>query len=73
MSDDTFLRSAPEVAVALMANHVHGVFEARVPLAVEAALEVGCVASVARHAQRRPLGEGFELTEIQVRVSVGAL
>ena len=71
MSNDTFLRSAPEVAVALMAKHVRGVFEARTPLAVEAALEAGCVAAVARHAQRRPLGEGFDLAELQVRKESG--
>ena len=35
MSHDDFLRSAEEVAVSLMAPHVHGVYEARLPLAAE--------------------------------------
>ena len=141
MSHDAFLRSAEEIVVSLMAPHVHGVYEARLPLAaqvtaadgiiaipehatpnplstpivflctkqcrvsphchlctnsngcqpgnissikhvicsyaqlpcpccLQAALELGCVAAVPHHARRRPLGEGFDLAELQARPHV---
>ena len=42
------------------------VFEARLPLGWDAALTLGCCASVAPHATRRPLGETFSLTDLSV-------
>lgn len=66
MSDDTYMRLAPTLALKLCVPHVRGVYEARQPLAAEAALQLGCVVSVAQHAQHRPLGEGFSLTDLQV-------
>lgn len=67
MDDDKYMRKAPKLALQLCASHVRGVYEARLPLASVAALQLGCVMAVAQQAQRRPLGEGFALTDLQVR------
>ena len=65
MSDDAYSRAAPELALDLAQKHVHAVYETRLPLGAEAARQLGCVVVVARHAQRRPLGEGFDLSDLQ--------
>lgn len=65
MSDDVYMRAAPELALKMCAQHVSGVYEARLPLAHVAALQLGCVMNVAKHAQRRPLGEGFAVSDLQ--------
>jgi len=46
---------------------VSQVFEARLPLAWDAMLALGCCAVVAPHASARPLGEIFTLTDLSVR------
>ena len=46
---------------------IRGVFEARVPPEWTAALSTGCVAVVAPGAQRRNLGAGFDLKELQAK------
>lgn len=45
---------------------VQDVWEERMPLQLDAALAVGCVAAVAPEARLRPLSEGFALTDLQV-------
>ncbi len=66
MAEDEFRRRDAEIAVALSQPHVRDVWEERLPLALDAALSVGCVASVAPAVRSRPLSDGFDLTDLQV-------
>ncbi|KAK9830879.1 hypothetical protein WJX81_001263 [Elliptochloris bilobata] len=69
MEDAEFRRRAPEVALALAAPHVRDVFEERLPLAVDAALAMGCCAAVGVGARTRPLAEGFDRAELEMRTT----
>ena len=66
MSEEAYQDETAEVSLKLSQPHVRDVWEERMPLALEAALSVGCVASVAPAVRSRPLSEGYELVELQV-------
>ena len=66
MSEEAYQDETAEVSLKLSQPHVRDVWEERMPLALEAALSVGCVASVAPAVRSRPLSEGYELIELQV-------
>ena len=68
MSEEAYQEETAAVSLKLAQPHVRDVWEERMPLALEAALAVGCVASVAPAVRSRPLSEGYELTELQVHV-----
>ena len=67
MPDAEFRQRGNELAIALTEPHVKGVFEEKLPLALHAALQLGCVAAVAPEARPKPLQEGFDLADLQVR------
>ena len=69
MSEEAYQRESAEVSLKLSQPHVRDVWEERMPLALEAALSAGCVASVAPAVRDRPLSEGYDLVELQVCVS----
>ena len=52
------LNSSPELSA---------LAQERLPLAVDAALALGCCAGVGAAARERPLTEGFDCTELEVR------
>lgn len=54
------------ISLQLMSAGARGVYEGQLPLALHAALQLGCVATVAAGARGRPLGDGFDLEELQV-------
>lgn len=54
------------ISAKLAALHTRGVYEERIPLAMHAALTLGCVAHVSPPAQSRNLAEGFTLSEVLV-------
>ncbi len=66
LAEDEFRRREAEVAYALSQPHVRDVWEERMPLALDAALALGCVAAVAPAVRSRPLSDGFDLTDLQV-------
>ena len=72
MSEEAYQSETAEVSLKLSQPHVRDVWEERMPLALEAALSVGCVASVAPAVRSRPLSEGYELVELQVCTSIPA-
>ena len=49
----------------LMGTHIQGVYEDRLALDLHAVLAMGCVVTVAPGARSKPLGEGFQLCELQ--------
>lgn len=51
---------------------VLGVYESQLPAALQAVLQLGCCAGVARGARKRPLGEGFSLPELEMRTTAAA-
>lgn len=65
MPDAEFRQRANELAIALTEPHVKGVFEEKLPLALHAVLQLGCVAAVAPEARAKSLQEGFDLTDLQ--------
>ena len=72
MSEEAYQSETAEVSLKLSQPHVRDVWEERMPLALEAALSVGCVATVAPAVRSRPLSEGYDLIELQVCVPVSA-
>jgi DNA polymerase epsilon subunit 1 len=58
-----------QLSLQLLAAGARGVYESQLPLAASAALSLGCVVTVAPAARRRPLGEGFDLHELQMRTT----
>ena len=46
--------------------HIQGVYEDRLALDLHAVLALGCVVTPTPSARAKPLGEGFELRELQV-------
>lgn len=68
MSEEAYQDETAAVSLKLSQPHVRDVWEERMPLALEAALSVGCVASVAPALRSRPPSEGYELVELQVHV-----
>ncbi|KAK9824549.1 hypothetical protein WJX72_011249 [[Myrmecia] bisecta] len=54
----------------LAERHVKGVYEERLPLALHAALQLGCVAVVNPAARSRPLSEGFDLSDLQMKTTL---
>ena len=70
MSEEAYQRESAEVSLKLSQPHVRDVWEERMPLALEAALSAGCVASVAQAVRDRPLSEGYDLVELQVSISL---
>jgi hypothetical protein len=67
MAEQEFRRREAEVTFALSQPHVRDVWEERLPLALDAALSIGCVAFVAPAVRSRPLSDGFDVTDLQVR------
>ncbi|GBF92637.1 hypothetical protein Rsub_05251 [Raphidocelis subcapitata] len=53
------------LALQLLSAGASGVYEGQMPLRLQAALQLGCVATVAPAARGRPLGDGFDLEELQ--------
>ncbi|CAG9465602.1 unnamed protein product [Pedinophyceae sp. YPF-701] len=68
-----FRQGASTLALELAAPHVHGVYESRMPLQFRAAMDLGCIAAVAPHATDRPLNAVFEIGDLLVQSSAGAL
>ena len=66
MSEEEYQGKSAEVSLKLSQPHVRDVWEERMPLALEAALSAGCVASVAPAVRSRPMSEGYDLIELQV-------
>ena len=66
MSEEQYQSNSAAVSLKLSQPHVRDVWEERMPLALEAALSAGCVASVAPAVRGRPLSEGYDLIELQV-------
>ena len=58
-----------QLSLQLLAAGARGVYESQLPLAEAAALSLGCVVTVAPAARKRPLGEGFDLHELQMRTT----
>jgi DNA polymerase epsilon subunit 1 len=67
MAEADYRAALPRLEGALGAPGIRGVYEARVPPELNAALSAGCVAVVAPGAARRNLGAGFDLSELQMR------
>lgn len=66
IAEEAFQRDAAAISTQLAQPHVRDVWEERLPLALEAALSLGCVAAVSPAARSRPLAEGFDLVDLQV-------
>ncbi len=67
MAEEAFQAGAARIGAALAQPHVRDVWEERMPLALEAALQLGCVARLGPGARARPLAEGFDITDLQAR------
>lgn len=71
MSEADYRAQAPALAAQLSGPHVRGVYEERMPLALEAALQLGCVVGVAPAMRRKALGATWQLEDLQVWVGDG--
>ena len=67
MEDAAFSQQANQLELQLAAPHIKGVFEERLPLQWQAALQLGCVVTVAPDSRDRALSEGFAVSELLVR------
>lgn len=54
------------LSLQLLSAGASGVYEGQMPLGLQAALSLGCVATVVPAARQRQLGDGFDLDELQV-------
>lgn len=61
--------SSSRLALQLMSAGARAVYQGQLPLNMVASLDLGCVAAVCAEARNRQLGEGFSLSELQVRCS----
>lgn len=66
LPEHDYLRKASEIAQRLAVPHVRGVFESRLPLGMEAAWRLGCVATLSPSARGKGLGEAFTLHDLQM-------
>ena len=66
MEDAAFSQQANQLELQLAAPHIKGVFEERLPLQWQAALQLGCVVTVAPDSRDRALSEGFAVSELLV-------
>ena len=66
MEDAAFSQQANQLELQLTAPHIKGVFEERLPLQWQAALQLGCVVTVAPDSRDRALSEGFAVSELLV-------
>lgn len=66
MNENEFHKASTEVALTLAASHIQGTWEERLPLMFDAALTIGCVTELTSSARKRPLSEGFSLTDLKV-------
>ena len=60
------LEAAEAEGLQLSGPHILGVYEDHLPLDMHAVLTLGCVATVTHGARAKPLGEVFQLHELQV-------
>lgn len=67
MAEEEFRRREAEVSFVLSQPHVRDVWEERLPLELDAALSLGACAAVAPAARSRPLSNGFDVADLQVR------
>lgn len=67
MREAEFLERSTELALQLATPDVKDVFEERLPLGFEACLRLGCVAKLVPAAMSKPLSEGFDISDFQVR------
>ena len=73
MEDAVFSQQANQLELQLAAPHIKGVFEERLPLQWQAALQLGCVVTVAPDSRDRALSEGFVVSELLVRAYGSAI
>ena len=66
MEDAAFSQQANQLELQLAAPHIKGVFEERLPLQWQAALQLGCVVTVAPDSRDRALSDGFVVSELLV-------
>lgn len=66
LPESEYREGAPELSAALSAEHVQGVYEERMPLAMHAALTLGCVVTVIPGSRSKALGSEFHLSDFQV-------
>ena len=66
MNEDEAQRATADIALTLAASHVHGVFEERMPLDLEASLSIGCVTELVPAVRQKPLTEGFNIADLKV-------
>ena len=71
MAEGEFRDQAPQLCAQLSGPHVRGVYEERLPLALEAVLQLGCCVGVAQQARRKALGATWQLQDLQVCVCGG--
>ena len=66
MDEEEAQLGSADIALTLAASHVHGVWEERMPLGLEAALSIGCVTELLPSVRHQPLSEGFMLSALKV-------
>lgn len=69
MEEGDYRAHASRLASQLLMAEVEGVYEHGIPLDLQAALQLGCVVTVAPEARSRALGEGFELTQLLMKTT----
>ena len=66
MDEEEAQLGSADIALTLAVSHVHGVWEERMPLGLEAALSIGCVTELLPSVRHQPLLEGFMLSALKV-------
>lgn len=67
MSEADYHANHAHMAAQLAASQIRGCYEDRLPLSLQAALQLGCVVRVDPAFRKRPLTEGFGLNQLRMR------
>ncbi|EFJ15355.1 hypothetical protein SELMODRAFT_445541 [Selaginella moellendorffii] len=69
LDEEQYKQAKKDVVAHLSDPEVEGVYETRLPLVLQAILQLGCVCSVDVKAQKRSLNEGWSLEELHMKTT----
>ncbi|KAK3232982.1 hypothetical protein CYMTET_56694, partial [Cymbomonas tetramitiformis] len=69
LAEEDMVSGSQEMALQMASTDVEGVYESRCPLLLQLLVDVGCCLKVAKHAQKRPLSEGFSVAELEMKTT----
>uniref|UniRef100_A0ACD5XVC0 Uncharacterized protein n=1 Tax=Avena sativa TaxID=4498 RepID=A0ACD5XVC0_AVESA len=68
-SEEQFRAEGKKLAAHLAEPDVEGIYETKIPLELNAILQIGCVCKVDKSAKKRSIQEGWDLAELQMKTT----